>query len=108
MPRCNKKVRNNIIFSRRGKSNRTHSLRQAIEFAPDLLQNQSNLPRNLLTDVSLNGAAATPKKHAGLQTVDYFIWALQILYERSGERHLAYLWQAFRLVHDIDDTRKAN
>ena len=31
---------------------------------------------------------------------------LQRLYELGEERYLAYLWQAFGLVHDIDDTRK--
>ena len=100
--------RYDVIFSKRGKSGRTDSLRQAIEFAPDLLQNQSNLSSGILTDVSLNVSAATPKEHAGLQAVDYFIWALQRLYERGEDRYLVYLWQAFGLVHDIDDTREAH
>ena len=56
----------------------------------------------------LNISAATPKQYAGLQAVDYFIWALQRLYERGEERYVAYLWRAFGLVHDIDDTRKAD
>ncbi len=98
--------RYDIIFSQRGKSGRTDSLRQAIEFAPDLLQNQSNPSKNALTDVSLRVTAATPKEHAGLQAVDYFVWALQRLYERGEDRYLVYLWQAFGLVHDIDDIRK--
>ena len=50
---------------------------------------------------------AEPKEHAGLQAVDYFFWALQRLYERDEERYLVYLWDAFRLVHDIDDTRES-
>ena len=100
--------RYDIIFSQRGKSGRTDSLHRAIEFAPDMLQNQSNLPSSILTDVSLNVSAATPKEHAGLQAVDYFIWALQRLYERGEDRYLTYLWQAFGLVHDIDDTRKTD
>ena len=98
--------RYDIIFSKRGKSGRTDSLHRAIEFAPDMLRNQSNLSRNVLTDVYLSVSAATPKKHAGLQAVDYFVWALQRLYERGEDRYVEYLWRAFRLVHDIDDTRK--
>ena len=39
--------------------------------------------------------------------VDYFVWALQRLYERGEERYLAYLWKAVRLVHDTDDRREA-
>ena len=100
--------RYDIIFSKRGKSGRTDSLSRAIEFAPDMLRNQNNLLRNVLTDVSMNVYAATPKKYAGLQAVDYFVWALQRLYERGEDRYVEYLWQAFRLVHDIDDTRKTD
>ena len=97
---------NTLIFSKRGKSGRTDALRQAIEIAPELQQNQSQVQRNALTDVTLNVSAATPKEHAGLQAVDYFLWALQRLYERGEERYLTYLWDVFCLVHDIDDKRK--
>ena len=100
--------RYDIIFSKRGKSGRTDSLHQAIKSVPDMLRNQSNLPRNMLTNVPLNVSAATPKEHAGLQAVDYFVWALQRLYERGEDRYVEYLWRAFRLVHDIDDTRKTD
>ena len=65
--------RYDIIFSKRGKSGRTDSLHRAIEFAPDMLRNQNNLPGTVPTDVHLNVSAATPKKHAGLQAVDYFV-----------------------------------
>ena len=106
--RLHQSNRYDIVFSKRGKSGRTDSLHRAIEFAPDRLRNQSNLPRNMLTDVHLNVSAATSKKHAGLQAVDYFIWALQRLYERGENRYVEYLWRAFRLVHDIDDTRKTD
>ena len=98
--------RYDIIFSKRGKSGRTDSLRRAIEFAPDILRNQNNLPRNVLTDVPMNVSAAIPEEYAGLQAVDYFVWALQRLYERGEDRYVEYLWRAFRLVHDIDDTCK--
>lgn len=98
--------RYDIIFSKRSKSGRIHSLRQAIESEPNLLQNQDNLQNHRLTDVSLNISEATPKEHAALQAVDYFIWVLQRLYERDEDRYLTYLWKDFGLVHDIDDTRK--
>ena len=106
--RLRQHCRYDIIFSKRSKSGRIHSLRQAIEAAPNLLQNQDNLQNHILTDVSLNISAATPKEYAGLQAVDYFIWALQRFYERDEDRYLAYLWKAFGLVHDIDDTRETD
>lgn len=106
--RLRQHCRYDIIFSKRSKSGRIDSLRQAIQSAPHLLQNQNNLQNHILTDVSLNISAATPKEYAGLQAVDYFIWALQRLYERDEDRYLTYLWDAFGLVHDVDDTRKTD
>ena len=96
--------RYNIVFSKRGKSDRLVALRKLIETASVPLTQQRNISDNSVTYVS----AATPREHAGLQAVDYFVWALQRLYERDEERYLAYLWEAFRLVHDIDDMREAS
>ncbi len=95
-----------IIFSKRGKSGKTDALRRAIEYAPDGLQNRGEGARRVPKEVSLNVSAATPKESAGLQAVDYFLWALQRFYERGEDRYMNYLWEpAFRFVHDLDDTR---
>ena len=51
--------------------------------------------------------AAGPPRCPGLQVADYLLWALQRLYERGEERYIDLLRPAFRLVHDIDDTRAA-
>lgn len=95
--------RYNIIFSKRGKSNRLDALRKLVETASESL---TQIPDDSNTPVTYV-SATTPKEHAGLQAVDYFVWALQRLYERGEERYLLYLWDAFRLVHDIDDMREA-
>ena len=92
-----------IIFSKLGKSNRTVALRQRLEKARDSSAKQQNIS----SDASLKVSVATPKRHAGLQAVDYFAWALQRLYERGEDRYVKYLWEAFRLVQDIDDRRAA-
>lgn len=92
-----------IIFSKRGKSDRTAALHRALEAARSHFVKQ----QEITSSASLNITVATPKEHAGLQAVDYFIWALQRLYERGEDRYLVYLWKAFGLVHDIDDTREA-
>ena len=96
--------RYDIIFSKRGKSDRLTTLRQLVEAARSGLAAQQNMNANAAIRVS----AATLKEHAGLQAVDYFLWALQRLYERDEERYLLYLWDAFRLVHDIDDMRETS
>jgi hypothetical protein len=40
-----------------------------------------------------------------LQATDYFLWALQRLYERGEDRFVRLLWPAIRLVIDADDVR---
>ena len=92
-----------ITFSKRGKSDRTAALREALQSARDRFAKQ----HNITSDTSLQVSQARPKDQASLQAVDYFIWALQRLYERGEERYVNYLWSAFRLVQDIDDRREA-
>lgn len=96
--------RYDIIFSKRGKSDRTDALHQALEAARSRFVTQ----QEITSRASLNIAVATPKEYAGLQAVDYFIWALQRLYERGEDRYLTYLWKTFGFVHDIDDTSKTD
>ena len=45
--------------------------------------------------------------NTGLQIADYFLWALQRLYERGAERYVTYLQPSFRYVHDLDDKKDA-
>ena len=92
-----------ITFSKRGKSDRTDALREALQSA----QNRFAEQHNVTSDMFLQVSQASPKDQASLQAVDYFIWALQRLYELGEERYVNYLWPAFRLVHDIDDRREA-
>jgi len=92
-----------IVFSKRGKSDRTAALRQALEVARERFAKQWNVTSNAPIHVS----ATVPAKQAGLQVVDYFTWALQRLYEKGEDRYLTYLWSAVHLVQDIDDKRKA-
>jgi len=93
-----------IVFSRRGKSDRTEALRQALEAARQRFAAQWNVVSNAPIQLS----AGIPAAHAGLQAADYFTWSLQRLCERGEERYLTYLWPLFHLVQDIDDRRKAN
>ena len=102
--RLHQSNRYDIIFSKRGKSDRTAALHRALEAARSHFATQ----QEITSRPSLNIAVATPKEHAGLQAVDYFIWALQRLYERGEDQYLVYLWKAFGFVYDIDDTRKTD
>ncbi len=92
----------NICFATRGFSDRTAALRKALEAARANFYRQCGIA----SIATINITATTPPHSPCLQAVDYFLWALQRLYERREERYLEYLWSAFKLVHDTDDTRE--
>jgi hypothetical protein len=48
---------------------------------------------------------AYPSQVAGLQVVDYYLWALQRLYEREEDQFFKPLAQKYRLIMDLDDKR---
>lgn len=91
-----------IIFSKRGASDRTAALQNAIEMARERFTQQWGITATAPIQV----ISSTPKQHAGLQAVDYFTWALQRLFERNEDRYLSYLWDSVYLVQDIDDKRE--
>ncbi len=49
-----------------------------------------------------------PHAHAGLQAIDYHLWALQRMYERGEGEYFEKLRPAYRLIMDLDDKRKAS
>jgi len=91
-----------ITFSKRGKSDRTASLEQALHRAKNRFLDEKKAQTDSVFRVIPKQTKASPC----LQATDYLLWALQRFYERHEKRYLEYLWPKFRLVHDIDDTRK--
>jgi hypothetical protein len=93
----------NICFARRGRSDRTAALFDALQAARQrfFVQNQ------IASDAPMRVIPATPAEQPALQATDYFLWALQRLYERHEERYVSFLWPACSLVHDLDDRRRA-
>ena len=92
-----------ISFARRGKSDRTRALREALEAA----RARFDVKFGIASDAPMGIASAFPQSAGGLQAVDYFLWALQRLYEKREDRYVSYLWPLFSMVHDVDDTRQA-
>ena len=92
-----------IFFARRGKGDRTEALRSALETARQRFAQQ----HAITSETAIEVVAAGPPRCPGLQVADYLLWALQRLYERGEERYVDLLRPAFRLVHDVDDTRSA-
>ncbi len=93
----------NITFARRGNSDRTAALREALDAARLRFAEQWGI----VSEAALNVVPRSAHETAGLQAVDYLLWAVQRLYERREDRYLQYVWPLVRLVHDVDDTRTA-
>ena len=91
-----------ICFARRGATDRTAGLGTALQTARDNYRRSWGIESTAPVEV----AALTPPQAAGLQAADYFLWALQRLYERDEDRYWQYVWPSVRLVHDVDDTRQ--
>lgn len=91
-----------ICFARRGRSDRTAALREALDKARQRFSAQWGIASEAPIDI----VPAAPQEAPGLQAADYFLWALQRMYERGEDRYVELLWPAFRLVHDLDDTRE--
>jgi len=92
-----------ILFARRGKSDRTAALKLALENARRTYERDFGVASRATVGVK----AAYSRESAGLQAADYFLWALQRLYEREEDRFWESVREKARLVYDVDDTREA-
>ena len=93
--------RNRIVFARRGKSIRQHALEEAIRRAKSNFERKTEITSDSETTIF----SGYPSQYAGLQVIDYYLWALQRMYERGEDRFFCLLAPAYRLIMDLDDTR---
>ena len=91
-----------IWFSRRGTANRTRILAETLEAVRDRFCAE----KGIVTSSAIHVRSAGITEHAGLQAVDYFLWALQRMYERGEDRFIRLVWDKVALVQDVDDTRE--
>jgi hypothetical protein len=93
-----------VCFARRGSTDRTKALGTvALRGARENFAEK----HGILGTAPIEVSAAHPRDSGGLQAVDYFLWALQRLYERREQRYVNFIWPKVALVHDVDDTRSA-
>lgn len=90
-----------IAIARRGKEAREEALEQAINQA----QKNFEAKWKISSNSSILIEPAYPSQVAGLQVVDYYLWALQRLYEREEDQFFKPLAQKYRLIMDLDDKR---
>jgi predicted nucleic acid-binding protein len=69
-------------IARRGKEAREEALEQAINQAQENFEAQWKISSNGSTFIK----SAYPSEVAGLQIIDYYLWALQRLFERQEEQ----------------------
>ena len=91
-----------LYFAKRGKADRTEALSAALETARKRFSSRWGIE----SSAPIKVFPSQPYKFMGLQAADYFLWALQRFYERGEDRFLKLLWPSFRLVRDLDDTKK--
>jgi hypothetical protein len=94
----------NVCFAKRGASDRTGALRMALQVAQQRFA--ADVGSAVVAD--LNIWACQASDCACLQAVDYFLWALQRLYERREERYWASICDRCSVVMDVDDTGGAD
>ncbi len=92
---------NVITFARRGKSAREKALTDAIDKAKANFARDTGIHSQGLTKI----IPSVPSQSWGLQAIDYFLWAIQRLFERGEERYYRFLAGHYRLVMDFDDQR---
>ncbi len=91
-----------IVFARRGKSERSAALSAAIERAKRNFQAKWSKE----ADKPAKIRSAYPSESAGLQLVDYYLWAVQRCFERGEDRFFQSVASQYRLIMDLDDTRR--
>ncbi len=93
---------NHIVFARRGKSLRNEALTQALLKAK---QNFEKTKGKIVTS-GHEVISQYPSNEPGLQVIDYFLWALQRLYEKHEERFFFFVQDKFERIIDLDDKRE--
>lgn len=110
-----------VCFARRGKSARTAALNKAlanarvamnpVQEAGLIVTKSSRSNRGEKQGmVSYQAAAvrsAYPSEAACLQVVDYYLWAIQRLYEKGEDRFFNLLANGYEIVMDLDDRRNS-
>lgn len=88
-----------VVFASRGKA-RTQALREHLLEA----QSKSRKAAGTYPNAIIQVRAMPAHQHAGLQVVDYCLWALQRLLTQREDRFLALIWPKVGLIVDADDT----
>lgn len=87
-----------ICYATRGSKPRTKAFEAAIADAERVFERNFGIANPNPWAVR----ASTPRKEAGLQAVDYFLWALQRFFEQKEDGLIEMLWDKVGAVYDMD------
>ncbi len=92
---------NRIVFARRGKTFRHAAFEDSIIHAKRGFAERwgESHDKPCLID------SGFPSEFAGLQIVDYYLWAVQRMFEREEERFFCSVASDYELILDLDDKR---
>ncbi len=88
----------NVCFSMRGTKPRNDAFAKALKRAGKKFKRSFGFKHPGINHIVSN----TPAKSAGLQAVDYYLWALQRFYERGEDRFIEMIWHQVGEIHDLD------
>lgn len=89
-----------INFAKRGRTDRTWAFKSALSLVK--MRFEKKWGTSLETGVAVN--VTTPQEQAGLQAVDYMLWALQRQYSTGERRYLDLMWSKVSLIYAVDET----
>ncbi|MEJ5259321.1 MAG: DUF3800 domain-containing protein [Anaerohalosphaeraceae bacterium] len=92
-----KSDKNRIFISRRGRHDRLDALKKAVEKAKKNFTHKYGIKSDKDVEIKISHS----HEHAGLQIIDYYLWALQRLYEREEDRFFRLLKSNYRLIIDL-------
>jgi hypothetical protein len=94
----------NLVFATRGRRERREALQEALAKA----RASAGGKRGKKLDPPITVSFARPPESAGLQIVDYYLWAVQRMYETGTEqRFFRALEPQYTKVMDLDDKRNS-
>ena len=91
----------NIFFASRGKTFTNQSLKEAL-----LNTRHRFCTKHFISSNShFNVSCVKSSDYFGLQIIDYCLWALQRMYEKSEDTYFKIIHDKFKLIIDVDDKR---
>jgi Protein of unknown function (DUF3800) len=93
----------NITFAKWNKTKRHNELMRALISGRELFYH--NYP-HLRVDNVIKIESCLLVGVGGLQAVDYYLWAIQRIYEKLDESYFNIVTSGYSLILDLDDTRK--